>query len=113
MVTREDIEEVLIDKVSKRFEDPSVADKFKGFSKTIQLTFPDLEISYVMKITNGKFDELVEGTLENPDIHVTANSDILVGIIRKEIGAMRAYMTRKIKVKGSMSDLLKLQKLLF
>ena len=55
---------------------------------------------------------LEEKTADNPDIKVTANTDVLAGIMDKKVNPITAYMTRKIKAQGAQEDLMKLQKLM-
>jgi putative sterol carrier protein len=56
---------------------------------------------------------LKEEIIKKPDILVTIKSDIFLGIIDKKLNPVTSYMTGKIKVKGAMGDLLKLQKIMF
>lgn len=94
-----------------KLEDPANKASFQTFTKTMQFTFPDLNTSFLFKIENGAVKEFGEASVEKPDISVTASSDTLVAIMNKKMNAMSAYTTGKIKVKGSMGDLMKLQKL--
>jgi putative sterol carrier protein len=55
---------------------------------------------------------LKEESIPTPDIHVTIDSGILIDIMNKKINPMTAYQTGKLKAKGNLTDLLKLQKLL-
>jgi putative sterol carrier protein len=83
-----------------------------SFSKNMQFTFPDLKTSYVIKVNNGMVQSLLEESIPNPDILVTIDSDILIGIMSKKVNPMTAYQTGQLKAKGNLTDLLKLQKLL-
>jgi len=105
--------EEAINIVRNRFEDPNIRKSLSGFSKTIRLDFPDKNISYVMRIENGELKEFEAKSVENPDAVIVMDSETFVGLINKKISPVRAYMTGKIKVKGSASDLLKLRKVLF
>jgi len=79
----------------------------------MQFTFTDLNTSYVMDVVNGQAQSLKEVSIEKPDIMVTIKSDVLLSILDKKMNPVTSYMTGKIKVKGAMSDLLKLQKIMF
>ena len=111
MATTEDIKNSL-DGVRARLDDPKLKQRFAAFSKNLQFTFTDLDTSFVMRIENGEMKSLAEGSTESPDIHVTVESEVLMNILSKKINPMRAYTTGKLKVKGTLTDLLKLQKLL-
>jgi len=112
MPTKEDVMNGL-QKVKARLDDPATKEKFKDFTKKMQFTFTDLNTNYVMDVVNGKAKSLQEETVEKPDIHVTIKSDTFLGILDKKINPVTSYMTGKIKVKGAMGDLLKLQKIMF
>jgi putative sterol carrier protein len=51
----------------------------------------------------------MEGKAESPAVYYEMNSDTFAAIARKEITGMKAYMQGKVK--ASMGDLMKLQKL--
>ncbi|MDH7517150.1 MAG: SCP2 sterol-binding domain-containing protein [Candidatus Thermoplasmatota archaeon] len=112
MATKEEVLKGL-NKVKSRLDDPGTKEKFKDFTKKMQFTFTDLNTNYVMDIVNGEAKSLKEETVEKPDIMVTIKSDIFLAILDKKINPVTSYMTGKIKVKGSMGDLLKLQKIMF
>jgi putative sterol carrier protein len=85
---------------------------FQGFARTIQLTFPDLQRTFVLSIAQDGSASLEEKRVLAPDITVTTDSDILAGILDRKTNPEVAFITRKLKVSGKMEDLLRLQKLL-
>jgi len=103
---------VALNGVKTKLESPALQPSFVDFTKTMQFNFPDLNTSFLFRIENGVLKELSESKLEKPDISVTASSDTLLAVMNKKMGAMSAYTTGKLKVRGSMKDLLKLQKLM-
>lgn len=111
MPTAQEVFESL-DGVRKNFDNPETREKFKGFNKQMQFKFRDLGTAYVLGISDNASATLTEGTIEKPDIIVETDSATFLGIRSKTISATQAYMAGKVKVKGSMPDLLKLQKLL-
>lgn len=108
-------EEVLngLNKVKSRLDDTTIKEKFKDFTKKMQFTFTDLNTSYILDVVNGEAKSLKEETIEKSDILVTIKSDVFLAILDKKINPVTSYMTGKIKIKGAMSDLLKLQKIMF
>ena len=112
MATKEEVMSGL-EKVKARLDDPATKEKFKDFTKKMQFSFTDLNTNYVMDVVNGEAKSLKEETVEKPDILVTIKSDLFLGILDKKINPVTSYMTGKIKVKGAMGDLLKLQKIMF
>jgi len=101
-----------LDGIKAKLETPALQPSFQGFTKTMQFTFPDLSTSFLFRIDNGLVKEFSESSLEKPDILVTSSSDTLLAIMAKKMSGMSAYTTGKLKVRGSMRDLLKLQKLM-
>lgn len=65
-----------------------------------------------MKIDNGEIKSLSEESIEYPDIHVNIESDVFINILNKKASPMNAYVTGKLKAKGTLTDLLNLQKVL-
>lgn len=111
MTTKKEIEEAL-DLVKQKFDDPKLKVRFSSFSKNMQFTFTDLNTAYLMRVTNGEVESLKEESIDSPDIRVTIESGILIDILHKKMNPMKAYTTGKLKAKGKLTDLLKLQKLL-
>ena len=95
-----------------RFAQPEMQAAFRGFTKTMQFTFPDLERDFTLSIAKDGSATLAEQTVSQPDVKVTTNSDTLAGIVDHTVNPIQAYITRKLKVSGQMEDLLRLQKLL-
>jgi len=111
MATKEEVKKGL-ERVAAKFDDPELKEEFKRFHKSVQFVYPDINLSYVMEVAGGGVKELKEGTVERPNVVVTLDSDTFLGILDREIDALSAYSEGKIKFKGAMTDLLKLQKLL-
>lgn len=111
MTIKKDVEEAL-NLIKQKFDDPKLKPRFASFSKNMQFTFTDLNTSYVIKVENGEVKSLAEESIEAPDIHVTIEATVLIDILNKKMNPMKAYTTGKLKAKGKLTDLLKLQKLL-
>ena len=111
MATKEEALEAL-KKVESRFDDEALKPRFAKFSKTMQFTFPDLETSFTIEVEAGEVRELKEGRVDKPDIHVTTDSTTFIGIMDRTSSPMHAYTAGKLKVKGTMTDLIKLKKLM-
>ena len=101
-----------LERVRERFSDPKLQESFKTFTKTLLFEFPDSQQAFVLSVIGGHAT-LEERADENPDVKVTANTDVLAGVMDRKVNPVTAYMMRKIKVQGAQEDLMKLQKLLF
>jgi putative sterol carrier protein len=111
MSSKKEIEEALRDVINK-FNDPKVKPRFANFSKIIQFNFPDINANYIIKVIDGNVESINEEKIDNANIYITVESKIFLDIIIKKINPMTAYTTGKLKAKGNMLDILKLQKIL-
>ena len=112
MVTKEEVKKGL-ESVATKYDDLKSNWAFRRFNKTVQFVYPDLELSIIMEFAGSEgVKEIKEGTVPRPNVRVTLDSDTFLGILNREIDALSAFSARKIKFKGAMVDLLKLQKLL-
>lgn len=110
MADREEVIRTLGAQVA-RFTDPKVASSFKGWTRTMQYVFPDLDLRMVIEVKDGVPTPPAEGAAPAAQVVYEMSSDTFLAIARKELGGMKAYSQKLVKVKASMPDLLKLQKL--
>lgn len=113
MITVATKEEVLqaMHKMASKTEDPKMRKHFEGFNKILLMTFKDMELDVSMVFQEGKAS-VTEGPPENPDLTVTTDSETILGILNGTVSATRAAMGGRIKTKGPVRDLLKLQHLM-
>ena len=100
-----------LERIRDQFSEPTIAESFKDFTKTLLFEFPDTKQSFLLTVVNG-IATLEETASTAADLKMIANTDVLAGIMDKKVNPMMAYMTRKVKVEGSQEDLMKLQKLM-
>jgi putative sterol carrier protein len=79
--------------------------------KTIQIDVTDLEVSFWTELAGGRMSELEEGQAQDVDIRMRAKSDDLVAMIDGELGLMASFLSGRVRVDASISDLLALRKL--
>ena len=101
----------LLQSLSSKFDDPKIQRRFKGYNKTLQFIFPDIDTKMFMRIGDAELLEVGEGETE-AELQVIMDSAVFFGIIDKTESPMAAYSSGKLKTKGEVPDLLKLQKLL-
>ena len=63
---------------------------------------------YVVKIGDGKC-EVTEGTSDDASSTIIATDETWIGVYDGSVNPMSAFMTGKLKVKGNMGDVMKLQ----
>ncbi|MFX1474988.1 MAG: SCP2 sterol-binding domain-containing protein [Promethearchaeota archaeon] len=102
----------LLDGICSKFDDPGMKAQFAGYDRTLEFKFTDLDTSFHTRIHDQSMDFWVEGALEKPNMLVTTDSGTIKGILEGSLSPLDAYSMGKLKVKGSMTDLLKLQVLM-
>jgi putative sterol carrier protein len=102
----------MINKLRENFLTDKAKKTFRKWNKTMAFDFTDLNKTFYFNIEAGKPNEIIEGIPEKANVKIITDSVTWVGIMKGEIGGMKAYTSKKLKVKGSMPDLLKLQKLM-
>jgi hypothetical protein len=110
MASRDEVRETVLALRSK-FSHEKIAPAFKGWSRIMQYHFPDIDLSLAIPVKDGVPEQIVEGRVDGAQIVYEMDSDTLLALARKEISGMKAYSQKLVKVKASMTDLLKLQRL--
>ena len=110
MADREQVLETLRAQ-NARFAHPKVAASFKGWNRLMRYDFPDIGLSMIIPVQDGVPGEPVEDKDGSAQVVYEMSSDTFLAIARHELTGMQAYARRLVKVKASMPDLLKLQKL--
>jgi len=87
-------------------------EEFKGWTRTIQYHFTDTDDVWHFKVQNGIPSEWIHSEAENPDIVFKWTEDTFLGIMSGTINGMKTFMAGKVKVKASMKDISKMQKLM-
>lgn len=86
---------------------PEMQEKLRGKTRTLQLFIRDDPAeNHWFHIADGKLDQVRKGTHEKPDASITVTKGDLLAILNGEMKAMQAYVTGKVKVKASLTDLL-------
>ena len=104
--------EKLIEHLKEKFNELEVLKSIEGITQSIQFHIKDLNLRYTFIIEDGKLKELVKGDFNKPDITIILEAETFVRIMKGESNPAREFMLGKIKVKGSLRDLLKFRKVL-
>jgi len=83
------------------------ADAAAGWDRIIQMDITG-DAQYHIIIKDQKC-ELKDGPAEKPDLIITISKEDWLAIANGQLGAVAAFMSGKLKSKGDMSDLMKLQ----
>ncbi|MFO8051300.1 MAG: SCP2 sterol-binding domain-containing protein [Thermoplasmatota archaeon] len=96
----------IVDNVNSRIEtDEKVRSVAEAKDRTIQLEFTD-EKNYVVEMKGGRALPPREGTVEDPTIKVRTDTKTMDKLIKKKLNPLMAYAMKKIKVDGSMDDIM-------
>lgn len=104
--------EQAIEGFRQKVMDPRVVKDYKGWSgKVMQYHFADTGRYYHIRFQDGLPQPAVHGKPEKADVFYEMSSTTFLAMSRKELSGLKAYAQGKVKVRASMPDLLKLQKL--
>ncbi len=107
------VEELLKETIArfnkKAAEDPNLRAELQNIKKTIQIEVTDGQL-YHFVLENAHVGELNKGPAQNPDIRIIASKETIHQLRSGELRVMKAYATRRLQVKGSIEDLLRLRK---
>lgn len=110
MVDKEELLKYL-DEQSKKYAHEKVVKSFKNWNKNLQYHFTDTDEYYTIKLVNGQPEPVIKGKIEKPDIEYIMSTETFIALSKKEISGFKLYQQKKIKVKATMLEILKLQKL--
>jgi putative sterol carrier protein len=102
----------LVDRFNRHAEkNPGVAEELKGLERSIRIRLTD-EKTYALDLKDGRLSNLRTSGNGKADLVVTTDQATFFGLIHKEIGPMKALVTRKLAIEGSLEDKLLFRKLL-
>jgi putative sterol carrier protein len=90
---------------------PAMAEELRGLERTIRIRLTDAG-AYSVDLREGRLTNLRAGANGPADVTITTDVATFHGLIRKEIGPMKALVTRKLAIEGSLEDKLLFRRLL-
>ncbi|MFZ4828359.1 MAG: SCP2 sterol-binding domain-containing protein [Phototrophicaceae bacterium] len=84
------------------------AEKALGINNKIQLNFTNEQ--YWVAIENQQVN-IGEGTIENPDVTLSAEMQDYIDMINGDLNPIMAFMSNKLRVEGNQSIALKMQQI--
>jgi putative sterol carrier protein len=109
--TKEDVMSSLAKMVSK-MDDPKFQSKFADYNKTLQFIFTDNDEATCYIVFEGGSATINDGVAEGAELEITTTTESIMAIMAGTLSPTRAFMGGKIKAKGPMNDLIKLQVLM-
>ena len=94
---------------AKAAGDPAFEKELQGLKKAVQVQVTDGE-TFNFTLENARIGPMSKGALEKPDITIIGNTETFNQLRSGELRPMKAYALRKIQVKGTLEDILRLRK---
>ncbi|MCJ7517918.1 MAG: SCP2 sterol-binding domain-containing protein [Methanomassiliicoccales archaeon] len=109
-MTLKPILENLVTTFNEKVEmDADLRKDLEGICKKIQIDLGSER--YRLILENQRISCFDEGTIDDPDITLISDPDTIQGLISGSMKPMKALALKKLKVKGSLEDILRLRKL--
>lgn len=90
---------------------PAIQEELAGISRSISLKLT-AGPSYTIDLKDGHLTNLRTGANGAADLTISTDAQTFEGLLAKEIGPMKALVTRKLSIEGSLEDKLLFRKLL-
>ena len=98
-----------IDRFNARVaKDPALQKELECIKKKVQLELGCEQ--YYFYLDCAKVEKLYEGSIPAPDITIISDPDTVIKLFNGEMKIMKAWALKKVKVKGSIDDVLRLRK---
>jgi len=94
-----------LERARARMLDAQGEPRIKGWNRTIQYYFPDVDEYWQMRIVDGRPEVPTPGESDDPDIRLTMSTATFIGLMNGTVNGMAAFATGKVKVKAAMADM--------
>jgi len=103
----EDLLELMRQRISVGLQRQKTLKAIEGWERTAQLSLKDGRTYHFLVKDNKITVEL--GAIDSPDMRIESDDDTIRKLFLEQMSAASALLTRKLKVKGSASDLMKIR----
>ncbi len=103
----QDLLELMRERLAIGLEREATIEAIKGWDRTAQLTLKEGSVYHF--IVKDNTITIHEGPLDNADLRIQSDDETIRKLFLEEMSATSALIKRKLKVKGSTSDLMKLR----
>ncbi len=111
-MTVEDTLASLVDRFNRKAAaTPAMAEELNGLARTIRIHLTDLG-NFAVDLKDGRLTNLRSGAPSAADVTITTDVATFQGLVQKEIGPMKALVTRRLAIEGTLEDKLLFRKLL-
>jgi len=111
-MTVEETLAALVERFNRHAErTPAMAEELDGIERTIEVRLRDGG-TYAVDLRKGRLSDLRSGSPSKSDVKIITDVATFQGLVAKEIGPMKALVTRRLAIEGSLEDKLLFRKLL-
>lgn len=101
--------EGVVDRFNARVaQDENLKKELECIHKKVQLDLGCEQYYFILECS--RVEKLYEGTIPDPDITMISDPDTVIKLFNGEMKIMKAWALKKVKVKGSIDDVLRLRK---
>ena len=102
----------LVERFNRRVDQsPAMQEELHGLDRTATIKLTDGG-SYAVDLHDGHLTNLRSRVPSRADLTITTDRETFEGLVKKEIGPMKAIVTRRLTIDGSLDDKLLFRKLL-
>ncbi len=101
-----------LEKMIGKMDDPKYKSRYADFNRTLQFEFTDNEDAVCHIIFKEGTATIIDGVAEDAELVITTTTGAIMEIIDGSLSPTRAFMGGRVKAKGPMNDLIKLQALM-
>jgi putative sterol carrier protein len=101
-----------LEKMIGKMDDPKYKSRYADFNRTLQFEFTDNEEAVCHIIFKEGTPTIVDGVSDTAELVITTTTNAIMEIIDGSLSPTRAFMGGRVKAKGPMNDLIKLQALM-
>ena len=105
---KELLEKAIKDFNAKVDSDEKLSKELEGVERSIAVKLND-EGKYHFNLKDSHASPLEDGDAD-ADIEILTDKDTFLALFRKEIGPMKAIATKKLKIKASLQDMIRIRK---
>jgi putative sterol carrier protein len=91
--------------------DPKLGEELDGIRRKVMVDLTDGP-KFNFLLADRRMSPLAEGSIDEPDLIIAANTATLLGLLKKEISPMKALALQKLKISGKtkLEDMMRLRK---
>ncbi|MEW5937777.1 MAG: SCP2 sterol-binding domain-containing protein [Candidatus Thermoplasmatota archaeon] len=109
----DDIEHLLHEAVekfnAKVHQDARLQEELEGIERTVVLRLSN-GAAYNLRIEGGRLSGLSKGDVAEAEVVVESDAATIAALLRKEMGPMKAFALRKVRVKADLEDIVRLRR---